>query len=88
MPTDMTSVSDSERPSRSVVQALAEKEGVRPNELPPLYDAIDLEALDRLCLSGAGLRAVTFTYQDYRIVVSPDGEVEVTRLEPEASPRL
>ncbi len=83
----MTSLSDSERPSTSVIQALAEKEGVKPNELPSLYDAIDLEALDRLCRSSHGLRGVTFIHQDYRIDVTPESNVDVTRLAPETLPR-
>jgi hypothetical protein len=66
--------------SREVVRAVAEDVGVPPTELePPLYDAVDPEALDALYESGAGVR-VEFQYADRSVVVHPDGSVTVAEV--------
>lgn len=66
-----------------VVATVADHEGVDPMALdPPLYEAIDPDALDSLFPSGAnGQRGspgrLTFTYNGYRVSVTSDGDVEI-----------
>lgn len=61
-------------PSRAVVQAVADAEETGPVEIPPLYEAIDLEMLNR-CLHEYGFDSVTFTYNGYEVVVESKGRV-------------
>ena len=72
--------------SSRVVEALADEEGVAPTELrDPLYDVIELEALDdlfsdRLDGSPRSDGVVEFAYCQYEVTVHSDGRVEVTEL--------
>lgn len=70
------------QPTVAVVQAMAAAEETDPTDLDPLYEAIDPQALDRICSEGApprrdGNRAVEFTYQGRRVVVESLGFVEI-----------
>lgn len=73
-----------EKPSLAVIDRIAELEGEDPAELsPPLYDAIDPQALDSLFRpSNAGesraVQTVQFTYLEYDICVRSDGEITVS----------
>ena len=65
-----------------IVDLVADLEGVDPSELsPPLYSAIDPEALDALFGPSAdGLATeggVQFQYRGYEIRVRGDGEVAI-----------
>ncbi len=74
---------DSERPSTAVINAIADHEGVSPDEMrPQLYDVVDPDALDSLfqpqvdgSFRGDG-RAV-FTYRGYRITYESDGWIHI-----------
>lgn len=72
--------------SRAVVAAVANAENVSPVELtPPLYDAVDPDALEQFVASvDAGPDEsdvrVTFPYVGYEVTVTGDGDVS---LEPE-----
>lgn len=70
---------DENTPVYMVVSAVAEVEGTDPVELPPLYDAINPEALNALFTSRAKstVERITFQYAGYSIVVRGDGEVRV-----------
>lgn len=60
-----------------VVEALASANGIDAVDVePPLYDAIDPGALDRLYLSDGDCRVV-FGYQDRRVEVRGDGSVSI-----------
>jgi hypothetical protein len=66
--------------SLSVVEAVAEAEGVAPEALtPPLYEAIDPDALERVfAATSTSARMdgqVTFSYNGYAITVQGDGSV-------------
>lgn len=66
--------------SCAVIDAVAEAEGVDPTEIPPLYTAVDPEALDSLFQSphaggAAGVGRVQFAYYGYDVTVSADGQV-------------
>lgn len=64
--------------TESVVEAVADADGVGPEELaPPLYDAIDPDALERLLATAPGTRRVVFTYNGYEVTVRGDGSVAI-----------
>lgn len=74
--------SSSHRFSEGVVQAVAGSEDVDPMQLQPLYDVIDLEALDALFQRTAdGAPATTgsvrFAYAGKTVVVHSDGSIQV-----------
>lgn len=74
--------------SFDVIAAVAEREGIDPLELEPpeydaLYDVINPEALDALFATRENGQQrpngrVEFPYCGYRVVVTSDGEVEVS----------
>ena len=74
--------------SFDVIAAVAEREGVDPLELEPpeydaLYDVINPEALDALFATRENGRQrptgrIEFPYCGYQVVVTSDGEVEVS----------
>lgn len=69
--------------SEAVVTAVSDAEGVEPDDLVPLYESVDPDALDDLfgartrreLPNGAGY--VTFDYVSRRIRVESDGTVRV-----------
>lgn len=65
--------------SHRVVYAVAEREDVEPEALdPPLYSALDPEALDRLWESDHDSSlSLSFRYLGYRIDVDADGTIAV-----------
>lgn len=70
--------------SSKVIEALAVEQGVAPTELrDPLYDVIELEALDELFSdqrdgSPRSDGLVEFAYRSYEVTVHSDGRVDVT----------
>lgn len=72
------------RLSSTVIDAVADHEGIDPMTLePPLYEAIDPDAIDSLFPRDANGRSpssgrLSFSYNDYRITVTSDGDVQVT----------
>jgi len=68
--------------SEAVIQAIAEAKGVDPLELDPLYDRIDLDAVDRLFAStDVPAGRLTFDVAGCRVRVRADGQVSATPLE-------
>lgn len=71
-------------PSQAVIDAVASREGVEPVNLePPLYDAIDPDALDALVkLTAPGPEqapiAIEFPYHGYEVHVCSAGGVTVS----------
>lgn len=64
--------------TQSVVEAVAEADGVGPEELaPPLYEEIDPDALERIFATGPSTRRVVFTYNGYEVTVRGDGSVSI-----------
>lgn len=58
-------------PTHAIVSAVADHEGCDPVELPPLFESIDTEALDRLFgRPGSAPERVAFRYRDLRVVVT------------------
>lgn len=76
-----------ERLSSRLVAAIADHNEVDPTELsPPLYESIDLEALDLLFDSTQGGRSrsegrVTFVHDGLEITIDTEGSVDVTELD-------
>ncbi|MCL9814321.1 HalOD1 output domain-containing protein [Natranaeroarchaeum aerophilus] len=64
--------------AEAVVSLVAETGDRDPLDLPPLYDAVDPEALDRLCArtSDSELR-VSFEYAGYTVLVEGTGIVHL-----------
>lgn len=63
-------------PSELVIDTLAEKTESDPTDLPPLYEAIDPDALNEL-FCGREDGAVTFRYCGYEITISSTGEIAI-----------
>lgn len=63
-------VGDQETPSEVVLRAVAEETGSSVLELPPLQNAVDVEALDRLLASDRCER-VSFEYQEFNVTATP-----------------
>lgn len=77
---------DADRISSLVVDAVATAAGTEPRALePPLYSAVDLDALDKLVGRDPSIR-VAFEYDGRSVVVRGGGTVEVdgTVYEPRA----
>jgi hypothetical protein len=76
--------SSEQKLSSNVIEALAAEEGVAPTELrDPLYDVIELEALDELFSDRRDGKSrsdglVQFTYLRYEVTVYSDGRVDVS----------
>ncbi|UPW00828.1 hypothetical protein M0R88_01685 [Halorussus gelatinilyticus] len=76
---------DESRPaSEKIIVEITDRNGTDPTELrPPLYEVIDVAALDDLFASGRdqGLRdcdgRLEFTYGSWRVRVESDGSVVV-----------
>lgn len=72
---------DDERESvvETILDRIASAEGVDQSDLsPPLYEATDPDALDRLVANTAAPLTVTFTYGDWTVKVRGGPETEVT----------
>ena len=68
-------------PSTAVIESVGEATGRDPDSLPPLYEAIESDALDQL-LEGArdrdgGRTRVVFDWAGVTLVVESDGSIEV-----------
>ncbi|WP_135852983.1 HalOD1 output domain-containing protein [Halorussus salinus] len=74
---------DESRPtSEKIIAEIADRNGADATELhPPLYEVIDVEALDALFAPDRGLQPcdgrVEFTYGSWRVRVESDGSVAV-----------
>lgn len=67
---------------RRVLDEVSTVDGVPVDELPPIYGAIDPEALETLIGSGRdGAVTVEFTYHGYRVRVDSGGVVTVSEAE-------
>lgn len=64
-----------DRVSIRLVEQLADAEGLDPSDLPPLGQAIDLEALDTLIESTTSTLTVTFSVNGYDALVTSKGSV-------------
>lgn len=78
--------------SEKILDEIAEREDVPPVDLePPLYDAIDPEALDSFFRNHGretvdSARQIVFRYAGYDVSVSGDGEVEIEERKQRSDP--
>ena len=64
----------------NIVTHIADREGCDPCELkPPLYETIDLDALESLFRSRHG--EVRFTYLGYHVIAQSDGSVTTVSID-------
>ena len=71
-------------PSQAVVERVVACEGVDQTELVPLYEAIEPDSLDRLVETSRRNNSalqIEFTYHEYDVTVTGDGEVHLAREE-------
>ena len=64
----------------AVIEAIAAAEGADPGELPPLYETVDPDALDRLFdrREGTGTSALLgFEFETWQVFVGADGRIRV-----------
>lgn len=65
--------------TRTIVNTVAEQEGVSPEELPSLEENINAEAFSQLTdTHGPPPEPLEFTYVWYQVTVHPSGEVTIT----------
>lgn len=64
---------DETEPSVAVSLAVAEVEGIAPNELDTMSPGVDSESLDRFL--GSDVLAVTFEYHGYTVLVEKSGQI-------------
>lgn len=62
-----------------ILASIAEREGTDILSLPPLYDAVDPDALKALVDQG-GVIEISFVYLGYDVLVQGDGQVSVSKL--------
>ena len=76
-------VAHDESVTDAILRGVADVEHCAPSDLPPLYDAVEPDALDALFEHGlpgeSGTLLLTFTYSDSTVVVHGDGTLRVTR---------
>lgn len=67
--------------AEAVVEAVAAAEGVDATDLPPLYETIDLDALERLFDGHAGAAdagaMLGFRFESWNVFVHADGRIRV-----------
>lgn len=77
--------------SEAVVERIANREGVDPLELSPLYEAIDPDALDSLTTPGgeSGSRLqIEFSYHGYELRVTGEGVIHIEEHAVPAAPNV
>lgn len=69
---------DSRSVSLAIIDAVAAAEDTPPTELmPPLYDVVDPEALNKVFAREESMGKIVFNYNGYEISVDADGYVAV-----------
>lgn len=70
-------------PSVRIAEQIADVKGVSTDELDPLYETVDTDALDLLFRTASDREAeighVQFLYEGYTITVSSTGNIEFAR---------
>lgn len=66
----------------TIVKRVAEREGADPIDLDPLYESVDMDALESLVDSSSTDKmqvSVSFTYYDYTVCVDAESGVHVSK---------
>lgn len=69
-------------PSLRIVAAVSDAIDADPTSIPPLYDTVDPEALDRLLDAETAIEVV-FEYEGHAVEITGDGTVTVDGVERE-----
>jgi hypothetical protein len=64
-------------PSMRVLEVVSDARDTTVADLPPLYDVVDPDSLDRLFEGRAATGWITFEYVDHYVTVRADGTVDV-----------
>ena len=79
-------------PTEAIIEALAEAEGVSTTDLPPLYDAIDPDALDQMFKNHTGASdaeaTLCFRFDTWNIFVRADGLIRICDATQHVDPAL
>lgn len=72
---------ESGRVAEQIISGVAAKEGVSETELPPLYEYVDVDALESLLAhagrSSMGAVTIELRYLEYTVTVSETGVVSI-----------
>ncbi|WP_435156476.1 HalOD1 output domain-containing protein [Haladaptatus sp. DFWS20] len=74
---------DTESVTTTIIERIHAHEDISPNDLPPLYEVIDPEALDLLFATKrdgsprSTPGSVSFQYQDYLVTVTSENDVTI-----------
>ena len=63
--------------SERIVKQIANEENVAPDELEPLYNAVNPDVLNELFKSEQQSSMVVFPYMGYEIFVTRDSEIKI-----------
>lgn len=69
-----------EQLSQTIIGALAKRKGTDPENLTPLYESVDPDALDNI-FSGERQGKIIFEHTGFRIIVYRDGEVDINEVD-------
>jgi hypothetical protein len=72
-------------PIFAVVDAVAAKKGVSAEDLPPISESVDPDALDRLVTEAKTSLHIEFQYLEYHVTITATGDVEVAELDADAT---
>lgn len=70
--------SSQENISHRIIRAIADAEEVPRSDLPPLWDSVDIEALQAFLQSSSGSAKAEFRYLDRRIKLRADGALTIS----------
>lgn len=82
-------VDGNESPSTAIIDALAAATGIPPTELPPLYEFVDPDAIDRLFTGDRARSADTvlsFRVERWNVFVREDGRIRICDATDETAP--
>jgi hypothetical protein len=64
-------------PATAIVRSVADREGVSTADLPPLYEAVDLDTIEAIYAAANAGRSTTFEYVGYTVTLRADGTVAI-----------
>lgn len=70
-------VDDEESLVNAIAYSVAAVSGSSTNDLPPVYDSVDTDALQAFLDSLESDGHVVFSYHDYEVAVYPDRTIEI-----------
>lgn len=69
-------------PSNAIAQAIAGREAIETEDLPPLYESVDTDGLNAV-LQSAPNASITFPYRGYEVTVTGSGDIDLIHLDDE-----